>query len=270
MRIIRYKIILLLAVLFANSNLFAQKEGSKCSVETDFSADFVSRYVWRGLPLGGLSPSIQPALSFATKGFEFGVWGSFSLDGINPAQEFDLYLSYTTANEMFSATITDYFFPIESANYNYFDFGKTTTGHLLEAMLSYNGTEKIPLSFMAAVNFWGADASKIVKDATSADFNTSSGIQYSTYFELGYSKSFENYDFKAFAGATLTNPLDADTATGFIGEPAYYGGKSGLINLGVTFSKELKITADYSLPLSVSVITNPRDKKIFFVFGMTF
>lgn len=270
MRLTNCKSLILLVLLFANLSIIAQSNESKSKIETDFSADLMSRYVWRGLQFGGCSPSIQPALTFSKGGFELGAWGAYSLGGINPSQELDLYLTYTFLDEAFSATVTDYFFPVENFNYDYFDFKKASTGHVLEGMLSFNGTEKIPFSLLAAVNFYGADASKIVSDSTSVDFNKSSGIQFSNYLELGYSKSFENFDFEAFAGYTFTNPQDADTISGYIGESAYYGGKSGLINLGVKFSKELKISSDFSLPVSLQFITNPRDKKIYFVFGMTF
>lgn len=267
---IYYTTILLLTFLLSTANVFSQDNESKCKIETDFSADLMSRYVWRGLQFGGTSPSIQPGLAFSTKGFEFGVWGAYSLGGINPSQELDLHLSYTFLDEDVTATVTDYYFPNEVMTYDYFDFKKASTGHVMEGMVSFNGTDKIPFSFTAAMNFWGADAAKLISDSVSSEFNKSDGIQYSNYFELGYSKSFENFDFSAFAGFTLTNPLEADTISGFIGESAYYGGGSGLINVGVEFSKEIKISSDFSLPVKLQLITNPRDKKIYFVFGLTF
>lgn len=242
----------------------------KCKIETEFGADLMSRYVWRGLQFGGNTPAIQPALALTMKNFELGFWGSYSLTGANVNQEFDLYLTYTFWDEMFAATITDYFFPVEGADYNYYNYKNDETGHVLEGMLKFNGTEKFPFSIAAAVNFYGADGAKLDSDSSSATFNQRTGIQYSNYFELGYSKELSNSTLDVFAGFTLTNQAAADSLTGFIGEAGYYGSGSGLINVGVKFSKDLKVSSDFTLPVNLQLITNPRDKKVFVVFGMSF
>jgi hypothetical protein len=250
----------------------SQTEVTKSKIKTDFSADLYSRYIWRGLQYGGTSPSIQPGVSVSKGNLEFGIWGAYSIGGVNSDEEVDLYLSYTFLNDMFTTTVTDYFFPSEVTDYNYFDYGKNTTGHVYEAVLNFNGTDNIPLTFLASINFYGADAARINNDASSADFNTKTGILYSNYFELGYSKELRNeIGFSAFAGFTLTKTMSADTLTGYVGESGYYGGgNAGFINLGVTFTKALKINDNFALPLTSSLILNPRDKKIYFVFGLTF
>ncbi len=239
-------------------------------IETSFGADLMSRYVWRGLQFGGNSPAIQPAFSMTKKNFELGFWGSYSVSGNNFSQEFDLYLAYTFFDEMFTVTVSDYFFPVENMNYNYFNYLKDETGHVIEGMVKFNGADKFPFTLMAAINFYGADGAKLDSDSASATFNQKTGIHYSNYFELGYTKELKNSTMDVFAGFTLTNPVEADSLTGFLGETGYYGSGSGLINLGVKFSKELKITDDFVLPVNFQLITNPRDKKVFAVFGMSF
>lgn len=243
---------------------------SSPKVSFDFNADLVSRYVWRGTQFGGASPHLQPGISMDYKGLEFGAWGSYSLAGQNTAQEFDLYLSYTFLNEMLTATLTDYYFPDDTATYNYFEWNKDITGHILEASLSFNGTDNLPLHFLAAVNFYGADAQKINDDQNSPDFNTSTGIQYSNYFELGYNFDVQDVNCDVFVGASLNSPNDLNTATGYLGESGFYGTGPGVVNLGLTASKEIKITEHFSLPLTTSIITNPQAEKIFFVFGISF
>lgn len=266
------KVLLLLSFIVFSFVANAQSDTLKAKIKADFSADLISRYIWRGLQYGGTSPSIQPGVSISKGNLEFGIWGAYSIGGVNSDEEVDLYLSYTFLNDMLTATVTDYFFPCETGNYDYFDYGKNTTGHVYEAVLGFNGTEKIPFTFLASINFYGADGSKINSDVNSVDFNTKTGILYSNYFELGYSKELKNdVGFSAFAGFTLTNTMSADTLTGYIGESGYYGGAgAGLINLGFTFTKALKINDNFSLPLTSSLIANPRDKKIYFVFGLTF
>ena len=50
----------------------------------------------------------------------------------------------------------------------------------------------------------------------------------------------------------------------------YAGGDSGLVNLSFGGSKEIKITEEYSLPVSGSFIYNPDSEAAFLVFGMNF
>lgn len=214
--------------------------------------DLMSRYVWRGINLGGSSPSIQPTLEYGAGSFTLGSWGAFSMsDGIM-VQEVDLYLSYTF-KDMVSLTITDYFLPDETiSNNNYFEFDEAKTAHLLEASASFDGTEKIPFTIMAAVNFWGADALKANGEK-----------QFSTYFELGFNGNFKEYDYNLFLGFTPTNP-DED-----LEEYGFYGPHSGVMNMGITVIKEIKITDHFSLPLINSFIINPMDENVFLVVGIS-
>jgi len=248
---------------------YGQESPKESKLGFDIGADIMSRYVWRGTRYGGSSPNIQPFTSLSISNFEIGVWGAYSIGGTNPYQEFDLYATYNFADEMFSVTITDYFFPDELSDYKYFEYEKDSTGHIFEGAISFNGTEKIPVSLLIATNFYGCDAKKINDDVNSPDFNEEDGIQYSTYFELGYSTSIRKIDFDAFLGFTLNSPKKADTDSGFIGENGFYGNSPGIVNLGFTATKEIKITDKYSLSVSTSVITNPQAEKVCFVFGIS-
>ena len=259
--------LLLAFMLSISSYSFGQKE----KVVLDFNTDVMSRYVWRGTQFGGTSPSLQPSVCLNYKGWELGAWGAYSLGGNNAGQEFDLYLGYTFAQDQFNLTLTDYYFPTEGEDYNYFEFDNDLTGHVLEGTLSFNGNNKIPFGLMVAVNFWGADAIKLGDNPTTADFNQKTRLQYSTYAELSYSHKMTNeVSLDAFLGVNLTKPSKAKTSTGFYGESGYYGNKSGVVNLGFTLSKEIALNEKLSLPVSASVITNPVDEKIYFVFGFSF
>ncbi|MBI9060076.1 MAG: hypothetical protein JEZ01_20080 [Labilibaculum sp.] len=259
--------LLLAFMLSISSYSFGQKE----KAALDFGADVMSRYVWRGTQFGGTSPSLQPSASLSYKGWELGAWGAYSLGGNNAGQEFDLYLGYTFAKEQFSLTVTDYYFPTEGEDYNYFEFDNDLTGHVLEGTFSFNGNDKIPFGLMVAINFWGADAIALGDNPNATDFNQKTGLQYSTYTELSYSRKMaNNVTLNAFLGMNLTKPTKAKTSTGFNGESGYYGSKAGVVNLGLTLSKEVTINEKLSLPVSASVITNPVDEKIYFVFGFSF
>lgn len=266
----RLPVLLIFAIFLGISNVLdAQTENSQHKIKLDFGADLYSRYIWRGSQFGGNSPSLQPGISATYKNLELGVWGAYSLGGNNLSQELDLYVNYTFLKGLFSVIITDYYFPTEFGNYNYFNYKTDETGHVFEAGLSFNGTKKLPLTFSAYVNFYGADAAKLNSNPLNAGFNQKTGIQYSNYFELAYSASVYKVDFNVFAGATLNSPAKADATTGFIGETGFYGNDPGIVNLGINVSKAVKITNKYSIPLSASLITNPQAKKVYLVFGLS-
>lgn len=261
----RKLIVCLLTVLaFSTSALGQDSKKADISVGTDV----VSRYVWRGTDFSN-SPCFQPGFEISKSGLAFGAWGSYSFNGLGGA-EMDLYLSYTFLNEMLTVTVTDYFFPVENAATNkYFMYEASKTGHVLEGMITFNGTDDLPLSFTAATNFFGDDARVINDDPSSADFNKSTGIQYSTYLELAYSMDINGTDVEVFAGFTPNKPRSADNATGYIGESGFYGKTMGFVNVGFTGSKEIKISEEFSLPVSSSLIVNPMAENIFLVFGFS-
>lgn len=241
------KRILLLAISLLSFFL-----GEAQSISVDPSVDLMSRYVWRGLNPGGSSPSIQPSLKFNAGKFTLGTWGAFSVDNSFTVQETDLYATYNFC-DAFSLTVTDYFLPDESlANNHYFEMKEDSTGHVLEAAASFNGTEKIPITFLAAVNFWGADA----RTATNKK-------QYSTYFELGYKRTVNETSIKIFIGGTATNP---DTEAG---ETGFYSDGAGITNIGITAVKKITLTDKFSLPLSTSFIINPKSENVFLVLGIS-
>lgn len=242
----------------------------KCKAEFNVNADVVSRYVWRGTQYGGDFPSVQPTLSVKMPNFTFGVWGSYSLSGSSVTQELDLFALYTFKDEMFTIGLTDYFFPNASVDYSYLDYGANSTGHVLEGSFTYNGVEKFPLSVMLAVNFFGADAARLDNDPSSVNFNSKTGIQYSNYLEFNYPWKVKDIDIKATAGITLSSPREFDASTAYIGESGYYASKAGVVNLGVKVAKELKLTEEFSLPLSGSFIVNPITKKVFYVISISF
>lgn len=236
----------------SNINVYAQDDNADAESPFSVSCDLMSRYVWRGIDFGG-SPSIQPGIEYGLGNFTIGAWGAFTTNSPG-VQEADIYLSYTL-KEMFTLTVTDYFFPDETvANYNYFEYGDKTTGHVFETSLSFDGTEKIPFTCLFAANVYGADARKMNADTTIGD------IQYSSYLELGY--TYKNLN--AFMGFNLTDPDESKGETGF------YGNTFGVINLGITVEKEITITDKFKLHLTVSLITNPQAEKIYMVAGFSF
>jgi len=250
-------------ILFASIafNAFSQEESP-----VQLGADAMSRYIWRGVNLGGSSPSLQPWIKYNMKSkdsnhvLSLGAWGAYTFSETTN-QEVDLYLTYTFKNVV-SLTVTDYFFPIDNSfdnRNNYFDYNKDSTSHVFEGVISFNGTEKIPFTFLFGMNFYGNDARKINDDGSTGK------IFMTKYVELGYKKNIKGVDFNAFVGAALDKP-NKDR-----GELGFYGNKTaGVINLGLKVSKSIQISDKYSLPVQASIITNPEAENIFMVFGISF
>lgn len=240
-------------MILGNHTSWAQEDTIMEESPLSIDVDLMSRYIWRGQDFGA-APSIQPGISYSKWGFTLGTWGAYTFNNVNTGvQEVDLFLSYTFL-DMFSVTVTDYFFPDEAGEYNYFNYKDLTTGHVFEGTLAFEGTEKLPLSVLLATNFYGADARRINDDGSVGN------IQFSTYAELAY--AFKHFDL--FMGFNLTTP-DTDK-----GESGYYGDSFGVVNLGISASKEIKITEKFSLPLYAALITNPQKEKIYLVAGFTF
>lgn len=225
----------LIPVLFV---LLSMLSVTSLTSQVDLGADFVSRYLWRGQLLA-TGPAIQPSFSYTGGSFEIGAWGSYGLSNGFDGTEADIYISFSASS--FTATITDYYFPSDrtGADFdNYFDYNESTTGHVLEAMLSYE-CESVPINFTVAYDFYGADT------------------EDSFYAKIGYSLSDNTELFAEGGNGWYSFENSANDSFGFVG-------------IGLTHTKEIKITESYSLPLFATVAINPDSEKLFIVFGMSF
>jgi hypothetical protein len=250
-------------------NLSAQEENKDKLIGFDIGMDLMNRFIWRGINLGGSSPSIQPYASFTVQNFELGVFGAYSVGGNNVNQEFDLWAAYTFGQGMFTLMLTDYYSASDIIDYDYFDYNENTTGHMLEGALYFNGTENFPLGVLVSVMFYGADAQKINNSSGGPNFNTPEGIQYSNYFELSYEFMINDIALSPHIGISLNDAKDPDFDVGYIGESGLYANDPGIVNTGLTAVKEIQITDKFSLPLTLSISTNPQTRKVYFVCGLS-
>lgn len=230
-----FLLLLLLSVFLA----FGQNDEK--SVSADLSVDLVSRYVWRGINLSE-SPAIQPAISINYKGLSFGTWASYTFSR-EALQEVDLFLSYQTRFVTF--TLNNYYNPVDSLGFagNYFELSGSRTPHILEGLITLNGPENFPVSLTAATMFWGND-----RDADDKNL-------FSTYLELAYPFAINENQANIFLGVTPAN--------------GFYYNKFGLVNLGLSVSKDIKITDTFSLPIKGSFCVNPALEKVFLIFSIT-
>jgi|LGVE01.1.fsa_nt_gb uncharacterized protein (TIGR02001 family) len=243
------KVVLSLVAILLISTTQAQ-EITETSAESPISigADLVSRYIWRGLNFSQNAPAIQPYIEYTIGGFAIGTWGSYTFGEVT-SQELDIYASYTFIDDMFTVGITDYFFPVEDTYYNFFEYANARTGHVLEATMSFNGTSSLPLSFMVATNFYGADKEN--------DKEGDPTTHYSTYMELGYTFNVKGIDISTFIGGVTSESIYYKTT------------QAAFTNIGASFSKTVKLTDSYGLGLNTSLIFDPNTKKAFLVFGLS-
>jgi hypothetical protein len=124
-------LILIAGLLFLlNGQLVAQESKG---LGIGVGADMASRYLWRGLNIGGDCAHIQPYVSASYKFLEVGAWSSYGLSNNNENGtnyfEYDLYAKLTVKN-----------FGLAFTNYDIQDYGSSS-----EISLSYEGGEKLPL-----------------------------------------------------------------------------------------------------------------------------
>ena len=211
------------------------------SQDVDLGVALYSRYIWRGLDFGD-SPSFQPAVTFTAGGFSIGEWGAYSISGIGSVySEDDLWASYaiSTPNAgTFTLIGTDYFFP--SAGLKYFNYKDKGNGaHTIEAGLSYGGPESFPITLSGYMNVYNE-------------------VDNTTYFEASYPFTFKTVSGSVIVGAT------GGGANGYYGPTNFQ-----VINVGLSFSKDITITDKFSLPISASIIVNPNIEQSYLIVGIS-
>lgn len=209
--------------LFVSLLLFQELQA-----QVDVGTDLVSRYVWRGIDLGGGTIAFQPWASLGLgENFEIGVWSSYNISPTGASDELDWYASYSIND--FSFTVTDYSFP-GGGDFDYFDYDN----HVLEISAAYSGL----LDLSAAINVINDD-------------------ENSLYLEIGKSIEIDGSELGLFAGAVTKSEY-------------YLAPEGGLINLGFSAAKSIKITDTFSIPVSGTYVVNPELKKSYFFVGLSF
>jgi|WetSurMetagenome_2_1015567.scaffolds.fasta_scaffold01847_8 hypothetical protein len=243
--IVYFQKIVLLLFLCNASISFAQ------DLSLTAGADAVSRYIWRGINVND-AVNIQPSLTLSVSGFSVGFWGSYSLASDASSntfgQELDTWLGYTYAFEngmSIGAIVTDYYFAnagIKWGNFNNYDDPDGVGAHTIETGLQIKGPNTFPILFSGYIN--------VYNDAGS-----------NTYFQVDYPTTVAQIPINFFIGAS----------GGSEENPNYYGTeKFNVTNIGAKATKSVKITDEYSLPVSVTFLVNPRTEISYLIFGLTF
>lgn len=240
MKTMKITFLIVLSIVFINpSNLFAQDEsGSDEGVkESPFSvgADLVNRYVFRGLDFGE-SPAIQPSFEYSNEGLTIGAWGSYAVIATPSGIEADLFVSYDFDFGL-SLGVTDYYFPGERLK---IEADSVLTPIRTGKYFDYGSNHFFELNASQSIgNFY------LVANWGFSNMNDA------LYFEAGYGFKY----FDVFVGA---------------GNEVYTAdGKFNVVNVGISASKDIKITESYALPVSASVILNPDTEQLHLVFAIS-
>jgi len=230
------KIILLMALIQATMvpGTFAQNDTvSSDGIQINGGLDIYTRYVWRGRDYGN-SPSLQPWLSFEYKGFSFGAEGEYRV--IGPGwQETDLYVAKSF--KYLTLTLYDYYSFLDTMPGNLYEFSTGKTGHLFELMATLSDFSPLPISLTGSWLFAGSDPDR------------------SLYFEIAWTQALRDGEL--------------GFVFGFTPHKGYYAPKAAIVNVGVTYLKELKVSDTWNLPVSLALILNPEEKNLYLVAGIS-
>ncbi len=210
---------------------------SVLTAQLSVGVDFKSRYVWRGLDFGN-SPSIQPSISYSFGMLTVGMWGAYSYPaGIYAENDFWASVDIPTSSGTISAIVTDYTFP--SSGIRLGDFSDNGSGaHTLELGVQYVGPESMPIALRAFVNVYNDPDN-------------------SMYVEASYPFAVDDVEFSATIGASAYESA------------AYATTKFGIINVSLSATKSVAITDKFSLPVSTTIVFNPRLEQATLIFGLT-
>lgn len=243
---------LLIFVLFLFTGIFeVNAEETKDSAKA-FSlttgVDFVSSYYWRGQEVDR-APGIQPCITLDAYNFEAYAWGSYSLmeqafddNGQKvPYSEIDLSLKYSfkTESGTFSPTIVDYFYPYLNRNFSNY---KEAPNHSLSGGLQYQGADAFPVKLMF-------------------DYAFHNDPDKSLYIEGSYPFSIGGTEVEAVAG--FAKGKDKADSYGITTD------KFAFVNAGLSFSRLVKVTGDFSIPVSTAFMFNPYASRAYIVLKLS-
>lgn len=194
--------------------------------------DLANRWVWRGVSYSE-APLLQPSLGYANDRWNFLIWGSYPFER-RSYSEIDFTVEYQLLPKL-KLGLTDFFGINDSigAKHEFFNVKRKTTMHMLDAYFIYSPFNKVPVSILYSLWFWGAD-----RKVETLEQN------FSSYMELKYEKEFSLFRASAFAGMTLWE--------------GFYANKAALVNVGIGLAKNIPAGNSFSIPIKLEFVVNPK------------
>ena len=220
------RILFLLFINLFALTVLAEKADSCFYVQ----ADLANRWIWRGVAYSE-APVIQPSLGYTSGRFNLIIWGSYPIER-RAYSEIDFMFEYRFTPR-FRVGFVDYFAINDSvgAKHDFFNMDREMTMHMLDIYGIYQPLEKIPVSFLYSLWFWGAD-----RDSTGKQ-------NMSSYFEGKYEKQVGRATASLFAGMTLRK--------------GFYASRAAVVNMGVGISKPITLGKLVSIPAKMEFMLNP-------------
>jgi len=217
---------------------------AKSQVDLDLKSSITSRHYWRGIMVSR-SINYEGDLVLTNRKFKFGVWGGYAFD--NKYSEFDFHTGYKLS-ENISFEIWDLYASRDRESiddYEYFDFDKTSTNHLLDASIHFYFNQKFPLKVSWSTMVWGRDLDEYKNQ------------NYSSYLELSYPIVVKKMRLIFYMGINVF-------------ENSLYGEKTNLVDIGFTASKDITLNNTLKIPIWARIAINPEAETSNFIIGINF
>ena len=224
--------------------LFFNLQEAKSQINVDLNSTITSRHYWRGIMVSN-SVNYEGDLVLHAKDFSFGAWGGYAFD--NTYSEFDFHMAWQISDRL-SFSVWDLYASRDRCSiddYNYFDFDRKSTNHLLDASVNYVVGEKFPLKISWSTMLWGRD------------LDAKGNQNYSSYLEVGYPLVTGATNINLFAGLNIF-------------ENSTYGEHTNIVNMGLTATKKIKLTENFQIPVWGTIAINPEAESANLIFGLKF
>ena len=251
------KKIILLAI--AALSLLPSSVKAQETFEASLSADLVSRYMWRGLDMAGIS--LQPNVSVAWQGLSLAANASTGFEK-DDLQDLDVTLGYSRWG--FNIGVTDYWTKDVDPRNRYFYYGEgMECPHQLEANLGY--TCKYG-SIQAYTMVYGND------------YKINGDRAYSTYIELSvpFRAGGIDWDIRAgvtpmeSAGTSYEEKITTETGrTKTVLRGDYLYGESFTCNMASVRATKNITFKTFKMPVFVELHTNPYLQRANLILGVS-
>ena len=251
------KKIILLAI--AALSLLPSSIKAQETFEASLSADLVSRYMWRGLDMAGIS--LQPNVSIAWQGLSLAANASTGFEK-DDLQDLDVTLGYSRWG--FNIGVTDYWTKDVDPRNRYFYYGEgMECPHQLEANLGYT------------CNYGSIQAYTMVYGN---DYKINGDRAYSTYIELSvpFRAGGIDWDIRAgvtpmeSAGVSYEEKITTETGrTKTVLRGDYLYGESFTCNMASVRATKNITFKTFKMPVFVELHTNPYLQRANLILGVS-
>ena len=230
------------------------------NVDWDMSLAFKSQNIFRGL-LPSASPAMATQAGVIWKNWIVGMYGGVGLNGVYQETDFIVVYRQPRWNAHleyyynFTQGITD--IPDPSG---LFDFNKQTTRGLLDLIVNVQLDKKGHWNLKSSTLVFGRD-NELEYIQQGGETITRRGDQrYTQYLALEYGWYWGDNKMKAHVGGafSLNNPTGGH----------FYGAKPGFNDIGVAFTRKVKVNENTKLPVKVAAIMNPLAQKSYLQFSV--